>query len=121
MFVRKSFESYSVHSDITEDVIMAIDEAITNIIRHGYEDCNQSIVRISMSIEDNYLKAVIKDNGKTFDITRHPDLKPEKHLKEMKKGGLGVHIIKEFIDVIDYSTSTNGKVENTLILKKKLS
>lgn len=120
-FVRKSFDSFSIQPDIAEDVIIAIDEAITNIIKHGYQDCNQSVVKIGMSIEGNYLKTVIKDNGKTFDITRHPDLKPEVHLQEMKKGGLGVHIIKEFIDVIQYSTSTNGRVENTLVLKKKLS
>lgn len=101
---------------------MAVDEACSNIIIHGYP---QKVGKIIISIhiihfDENNLrnktKIIIKiiDNGKKWDINEIPpaDIKSDLEIREI--GGLGVFFMKKFIDQIKYS-SKNGLNELKLI------
>ena len=87
-------------------VARAVDEAIANVIRHGYRSRrNQPIEIICRRIqarihqEDNKgLVVIVVDYGPAFDPTR---LEP-RSLNEVRPGGLGVHFIRDGMDAVTY-------------------
>ncbi|HSB67061.1 MAG TPA: ATP-binding protein, partial [Anaerolineales bacterium] len=98
-------------------VELAVDEASTNIIEHGYgEECPSRIDITCEKISDG-IKVVIYDDADPFDPTSIPE--PELHvsLEEVKPRGLGIYLMRKMMDEIHYeSNPDNG---NTLIMIKR--
>jgi len=93
------------------DVILAMDEVLANISRHGYENGGG---RIEVIFEDlgSTIEILIRDYGKKFDPTQAPE--PE--LPPQKPGGLGIYFIKTVMDKVRYQPGPSG--ENQLHLTK---
>jgi len=102
-------------------VILAVEEAGANIIKHAYRgrgDLSKGeVIGIKVFVDDRSLTIILEDKGVPFDRNRlkNPDL--EKHLKECKTSGLGVYIIESLMDEVRYDI--NG-VSNRIVLIKKL-
>jgi serine/threonine-protein kinase RsbW len=94
-------------------VQLAVEEAVTNIIKHGSLEVNDKI-SIKCQKRDNEIHIIIEDPGKPFnqkDVCE-PDLK----ISPLKRdpGGLGIYFIKKYMDKINY-TYKDGKNILTLI------
>ena len=95
----------------SSDVILAVDEALTNVIRHAYGG-QEGKIRISYEDFVDCVEIAICDSGKKFDptSTKDPELPPK------KPGGLGCFFIKTLMDKAEYHyDKTNG---NRLCLTK---
>ena len=101
-----------------EEIVLAADEACTNIIKHAYEFDPTQDIEITAAFDDERLTIKIKDYGKKFhpQSVEPPDL--EAKLKKRKPGGLGVHLIKTLMDEVLYDFSNPDF--NILTLVKKL-
>lgn len=79
------------------EIVLAVDEVLTNVIRHAYRD---GVGRIKIYFEDHpdRTEIVIEDLGKKFDPTKAP--MPE--LPREKPGGLGIHFIRTIMDELIY-------------------
>lgn len=101
------------------NIELAVDEACTNVIEHGYAsgEGNKNIT-IRMEIDTSKLVLTIIDQGKSFDprLLQPPDIKQLINMK--RDGGLGISLIKRAMDAIDYRTTPEG--QNELILTKYL-
>ncbi|MCX6357867.1 MAG: ATP-binding protein [Candidatus Aureabacteria bacterium] len=98
------------------EVIQAIDEACTNIIKHSYEgNFNKKIILTLKDLGDR-LEVIIKDFGKKA----HPGRIRHRELHDVKPGGLGVYIIKRSMDVVWYDISPRLGTELKMVkyLKK---
>ncbi|MGC9363417.1 MAG: ATP-binding protein [Fidelibacterota bacterium] len=95
---------------------LAIDEILTNIISYGYSDKKEHFIDIHYTLEKDYQKLEIIDDSHPFDPADAPEPDVQSDLTERKIGGLGIYLIKNMMDEINYS-SKNGK--NTLVLTKK--
>jgi anti-sigma regulatory factor (Ser/Thr protein kinase) len=90
-------------------VTRAVDEAVTNIIRHAYRgQPNQPIVltcyRLSKAVGSELaqgLEIVLEDQGEPPD----PGRLGRRSLDDIKPGGLGLHYIRESMDVVEFSRS----------------
>jgi serine/threonine-protein kinase RsbW len=81
---------------------LALDELFTNIISHGFPDDREHRVAFTVELRDGEVRLTIEDDGVPFnplDLPA-PDLKCA--LKEREVGGLGLTIIKAFMDRIAY-------------------
>ena len=93
-----------------DNVTLAIEEALTNVIRHGYGGpCSEPIiVRICKTYSDcvqaEALEIEIRDFGKQVD----PETIKSRDLDDVKPGGLGVHIIQSIMDDVTYSPMADG-------------
>ncbi len=99
----------------TEGILLAVDEALTNIIRHAYGGQPGTIVVL---FEDDPAKTeiILEDLGKKFDPTTVPP--PE--LPRQKPGGLGVHFIKTIMDRLVYDEAfKEGNRLHMIKLKSK--
>ena len=81
----------------TEEVLLAVDEALTNIIRHAYQG-QPGKMTISVSASGDKIEIVLEDQGIKFDPTQVPSPELPRH----KPGGLGVHFIRTIMDEMVY-------------------
>lgn len=90
-------------------IALAVDEALCNVIRHGYgRDPNRPIwVSIwpvhgcgcgGSDVHPGALKIVIEDEARQVD----PAVIRSRDLEEIRPGGLGVHIIRAVMDEVKY-------------------
>ncbi|MFQ5601888.1 MAG: ATP-binding protein [bacterium] len=95
-------------------VILAVDEAASNIIKHAYNGApNKPIVIIFRLLHDR-LEIVLRDFGEKAD----PKKIKSRDLDDIRPGGLGVHLIKSTMDRVYYNTTL--KEGNELTLTKYL-
>ncbi|RMF78463.1 MAG: ATP-binding protein [Planctomycetota bacterium] len=91
------------------DVVLAVDEALTNVIRHGYqEQPDQDIHLTARTLDDATLgsgvEIVIRDFGRQVPLEKICG----RDLDDLRPGGLGVHIIRNVMDYAEYSHAEGG-------------
>ena len=92
-------------------MVLALDEACTNVIRHAYaHECKP--VRLEMTSLRALVRFVLRDYGRSCD----PKKIKSRKLEDIRPGGLGVHIIRQAFDKVTYSPQARG---TRLILEKK--
>lgn len=96
-------------------VILAVDEACSNIIKHCCKDDPTRSIDVTITLDKNSLAVTIVDNGNCFDIG---SIKP-RNIQDIKPGGLGVYIIREVMDGVEYSHTPEGLNQVKLIKKLK--
>ncbi len=91
-------------------IVLAADEALTNIIRHAYGGKSG---RVEIDVRDfsDRMEITFRDHGQKFDPTQLPE--PE--LPPTKGGGLGVYFMKQLMDKVEYDGKGPG---NRLVLTK---
>src|SRR4029434_8191323 len=80
-------------------IALAVDEALCNVIRHGYERRKDGPIWVSLWPMDSNGggpggRIVIEDEAKQID----PEEIKGRDLDEIRPGGLGVHIIRQVMD-----------------------
>ena len=106
------------HGFSTEDILdtqLAVEEAITNVIIHGYGRPDGAI-GVSCRISRNLVEIQITDTAPPFDPLSLPDPDLDGAVEERRIGGLGVYLIRQVMDEIAYRYE-EGK--NILVLVKK--
>jgi anti-sigma regulatory factor (Ser/Thr protein kinase) len=94
-------------------VSLAIDEALCNIINHGYERRPDGRIWISlwdMRTDPPGVRVVIEDRAKEVD----PATIKHRDLDDIRPGGLGVYIIREIMDEVVYERRDGGGMRLTL-------
>ena len=113
--VNKTLEMLHMDPDIAAKVILAVDEALTNIIRHSYEKPCHLPITLTLGNQANApdrqtITITILDQGKQV----HPDQIKSRDLDEIRPGGLGVHIIQSVMDHVKYTPRPQGGMQLTM-------
>jgi sigma-B regulation protein RsbU (phosphoserine phosphatase) len=105
--------------DISECMRMnlAIEEAVVNVMNYAYPKGVKGMVNIDATISDKGLKFVISDNGTPFDPTAKEEVDTTLSAEERGIGGLGIHLIRQIMDSINYE-HIDGR--NVLTLLKRI-
>jgi anti-sigma regulatory factor (Ser/Thr protein kinase) len=100
-------------ADQIEHLILAVDEACTNIMRHAYEGHRHGRIELDVFTRGEMWEIRIRDYGKKCD----PEKMKGRSLEEVRPGGLGLHFIHSTFDEVHYDHSSE---EGTcLFLRKK--
>ena len=96
--VRETAVTAGCGSGCAGDIVMAVDEACQNIIRHAYgkHRDGEIVVEIERQGEDLVLSLV--DFAPPIDPTRVKG----RDLDDVRPGGLGTHLIREVMDSADF-------------------
>ena len=115
-FIEHIGRKYKYTDKITNSFKLVIEEACTNIIRHGYRDVKGGEIILKAIIRRQSLMIVIIDQGISFDPRQAatPDLK--KYIQIGKKGGLGIFMMRKLMDDVQYNITSRG---NELRLTKQ--
>jgi serine/threonine-protein kinase RsbW len=96
------------------DTQLAVEEAITNVIVHGYKEPG-GVVEITSHVNSDRVKVEIADTAPRFDPLSMPEPDLDGSIEERRIGGLGVFLIRQVMDGVSYRYE-NGK--NILVLIK---
>lgn len=80
----------------------AVDEAITNVIRHSYKNKKGSI-RIRLDSDDTKITIHMKDSGKPFRLKKAKRKTPDEIIEAKEEGGLGLSMIERLMDEVKYN------------------
>ena len=103
----------------TYAVQLAVDEASTNIIEHGYGRECPSRIDIGCEVLEDGLKVVIYDDADPFDPEVIPEPDFNVKLEEVKPRGLGMFLMRKMMDEVSYDISPDKG--NTLTMIKRRS
>ncbi len=117
-FATEVCEAVGLDSIVTMQVKLAIEEAVVNVMKYAYPQGTRGDVTIEAVSNDVRLKFTIIDSGKPFDPTVLPEVDTTLPAKERRIGGLGIHIVRQFMDSINYERSGNL---NILAIRKNLT
>lgn len=81
---------------------LVLDELITNIISYGLEGRSDGVMTLAIEHRDGVLHAELADNGPAFDPLAAETTPPEGDIETREVGGLGLTLVKSFMDRLDY-------------------
>jgi serine/threonine-protein kinase RsbW len=118
-FVDSAACAFGFSEEDTANIVLAVDEACTNIIKHAYQYATDKEIEVSIFPGNRSFEISIFDDGRSFDPStlRPPDLK--EHIGHGRRGGLGVYLMKKLMDKVEYNFH-QGK-RNEVRLTKYLS
>jgi anti-sigma regulatory factor (Ser/Thr protein kinase) len=117
-FITECCARYDIPNDTVLDLKLAVDEACTNIIEHGYKGMDPGSIILSFRIESDRILVQITDFGHVFEPADAPKPDVEAALEDRPLGGLGLFLIYQTMDNIDYQSSDDG---NTLTFTKYIN
>ncbi|MCP5063761.1 MAG: ATP-binding protein [Ignavibacteriae bacterium] len=106
-FVKSTAQQVGFSKDISGNIILAVDEAVTNVIKHAYKYSEEGKILVSISFIKNKFSVSISDKGTHFNskLIKDPDL--EEYYKQKRVGGLGMFLMKKLMDDVKYSQPQN--------------
>jgi len=103
--------------DAVADMNVALDEVLTNIFSHAYDDARAHEIRVALAVYPGAVQAEVEDDGRPFDpLTAAP---PDRTapLAEREIGGLGIHFVRSLLSDVAYQRIGD---RNRLVLTKAL-
>lgn len=121
-FARVAVSAFISHLDPTVedlyDIKMAISEAVTNAIIHGYGNDDKGIVVIKCSYEEKNIEITIIDKGKGIASVEEA-MKPLYTTSvEEERAGLGFTVMQEMMDEVE--VCSHPGLGTTVKMKKSL-
>jgi serine/threonine-protein kinase RsbW len=113
-FVEETASALGVAPAVISGVILAVDEAVSNIIAYGYQG-QGGAVEIEMGRERDALVIRLRDEAAPFDPTSAPPPDLTLSLEQRAPGGLGIHLIKQVMDEVTHRVTPQGGNELTLV------
>ena len=117
-FIDTVAEAIGLDMSLTMSLNLAIEEAVVNVMKYAYPQGTRGDVTVEAVLNDVRLKFTIIDSGKPFDPTVLPEVDTTLSAKDRRIGGLGIHIVRQFMDSINYER--NGNL-NILTIRKNLT
>ena len=117
-FVAEVCQTVGFEVTVAMQVKVAVEEAVVNVMKYAYPTGQRGDVTIEAASDDVRLKFTIIDSGKPFDPTVQAEVDTSLPAGQRNIGGLGIHIMRQNMDSINYERMDNL---NVLTLTKKLN
>ena len=114
--VKKTADEVGCCSELTDKLVIAVNEACMNVIQHAYKGDELGEIVLQMLNNDGKVHFKIVDYANPIDLD---SVKP-RDLDDIRPGGLGTHIINEIMDECDRGHLEEGN-GNYLEMTKKIS
>lgn len=114
-FVAAFARSAGAHPKRVEDLILAVDELVTNVIVHGYQE-RPGDVEISCTRSEHSILVTIRDRAPEYDVTSAPSPDVCLPLEQRPVGGLGLHLVRKSVDHFEHRARQGGGNELTLMV-----
>ena len=107
-------------NELTEQGIrLAVEEAVVNIMNYAYPEGTRAVILIEVDADADLetLTFVLRDEGVAFDPTAYQEVDVDTHVGQQKVGGLGIHLMRHYMDTLTYERKDG---ENVLTMTKKI-
>jgi anti-sigma regulatory factor (Ser/Thr protein kinase) len=118
--VARALEQFGRDHKLPADVVhaadLALEEHLTNLMSYGFPDNREHEIEVRLTLTSDFVIEV-EDDGPPFNPLQLPPVDTTVPLEQRPIGGLGIHLIRRFMDQIEYH-SDGGK--NVLRMRKRL-
>ena len=101
-----AFRAFCREGGLTEeefsDVRLALEEAVSNTIRHGYVDAKSHEIRIRAALKAGTLSLQVEDDARPFNPLEAPLPDVSVPIEEKTPGGLGLLLLRSVMDRLEY-------------------
>ena len=97
---------------------LALEEHVTNVWHYAYADAALHEIRVRLSCDERALLVEVEDDGRAFNSLDVPPVDTSVSLEQRPVGGLGIHLMRQFMDTLDYRRE-GGR--NILRMTKRLA
>ncbi|MDR2681550.1 MAG: ATP-binding protein [Holosporaceae bacterium] len=101
-------------SERYHDIVLILDELITNIVSYAYPEGGEHIFSLKIERCDDKICICLTDDGIPFDPSSLSSPDTESSLEERKVGGLGIFLVRQLSEALEYSRVDN---KNQLLIK----
>ncbi len=119
-FLESAILTLGGDDDIAGDLVLAVNEAVTNILLHGYDE-KPGPVSVSVEAGGGDLLVRLIDDAPPFDPTTVPPPDINLPLEDRPLGGLGVHMMRQLTDELAYRLTDEGKNDLSFIKRGVLA
>ena len=116
--VRDCISQPHIPESLASQLILAVDEALANIILHSCGNHSGVMIAISIATDDEKVQVTLRNKGPYFDPATFPEPDIEIHLRNGTRPSLGIHLLRNILDDMQYSHNDGL---NELVLIKHLT
>ena len=116
-FVGDILASWQIPRPVSDKLRLAADEAVTNVLLHGYQN-QEGLIELELKRAQDTLILVIRDYAPAFDPTTVACTELDACLLDRLPGGLGLRLIRNAVDELRYCRAADGA--NVLTFTKRL-
>ncbi len=99
-FIDNAKEKFNLDDDIYGNIMVAVTESVNNAIRHGNKSDKKKNVHLTLSLNDNLIRFIVKDEGIGFDYHNLPDPTAPENID--KPSGRGIFLMKHLSDEVTF-------------------
>lgn len=101
---------YRLPESVLQAADLSLEEYLTNVMEYGFDDSRDHEILVRLEIANDELQIEVEDDGRSFNPLESPE--PDIHLplSERPIGGLGIHLIRKFMDGLGYRREGNRNV-----------
>jgi serine/threonine-protein kinase RsbW len=110
-FVSAYLAAYSLSDLHLNQIVLAVDEVVANLIIHSNGEDESQFLDLHVSMENHVFGIEIEDDSKSSyapSTYREPDL--QEHIRTGKKGGVGMALVNRIMDRVEFSTTGTHNV-----------
>ena len=91
-----------VDDEACHDLLLAMDETVSNTIRHGYSDHDPHEILVRVGLENRELFLEVEDDARPFNPLEAPEPDVSRPAEERPLGGLGIHLVRQLMTGVEY-------------------
>jgi len=118
-YIDRAGESFGVDSNVLADLRLVVDEAVTNVILHGY-DGRSGQVELHMERDGDAVIIRIRDQAESFDASHVNAPQLDTSLADRPFGGMGIFLIKKLTDEAEFLSLPGGGNELKLVKRRAI-
>jgi len=115
--VSEFWSAHGLPPALEADITLALDEAVSNVIRYGFRDGAEHHIEVSLTREGDQLRLAVEDDGVAFNPLERPDPDVTLPLAERPIGGLGIYLIRRLMDGVEYRRAEG---RNRLVMTRRI-
>jgi len=100
--VTSFLESRGRSAETVYRVNLAVEEILSNVIRHGYLDAGHHEISLCVRAVAGPIELCVVDDGCEFDPLTAPEVDIHAPLEQRRAGGLGIHLLRKFASALHY-------------------
>ena len=119
-FINQVCNEFALDQNLSFQLNLVLEEAVVNVIQYAFPEGGEHTFTLDADKEADVVTFVLKDNGKPFNpLTQAPDVDINLSAEKRKIGGLGIFLVQQMMDEVEYQRTPDGK--NVLVMRKRSS